>query len=130
MPNNLYIIGTMNIADRSLALVDLALRRRFAFVDLEPRSEHHGKRGAKARGLDPQVVCNDRGSDRGAQRLEIASGFTWPAVSRRSHYVTPDPEERVPDGRVWFRSRVETEIGPLLDEYWYDAPDTAKKARG
>ena len=41
--------------------------------------------------------------------------------------MTPDTDAPITDGLAWFRARVETEIGPLLDEYWYDAPETAKE---
>jgi 5-methylcytosine-specific restriction protein B len=45
-------------------------------------------------------------------------------------YVTPDVGEQVLNGLEWFRRRVLGEIGPLLDEYWYDNPKVARDARG
>jgi 5-methylcytosine-specific restriction protein B len=68
-------------------------------------------------------------------RIDVLNADTTAAISlgpqfRIGHsYVTPDSEETVRDSRAWFQARVETEIGPLLDEYWYDAPETAKAAR-
>lgn len=129
VPNNLYVIGTMNIADRSLALVDLALRRRFAFVDLEPRLAKEWRAWCEDRGLTPSVL--DLIEARvGTLNAKIASAVSLgPHFCIGHSYVTPDHDERVDDDRSWFRSKVESEIGPLLDEYWYDAPEVAMKAR-
>jgi 5-methylcytosine-specific restriction enzyme B len=119
----------MNIADRSLALVDLALRRRFAFVDLEPRLGAPWKAWCEARGLDSQVIDFIKGRIEDLNKSIAEAPSLGPQFRIGHSCVTPDQDERVTDGRIWFRSKVKTEIGPLLDEYWYDAPDTAKKAR-
>ena len=129
IPENLYVIGTMNVADRSLALVDFALRRRFAFVNLEPAlndlwsgwvNEHCGIDQDflslikdKLDSLN-ETIAGDR--DLGPQ-FKIGHSFVTPT------YHLGD------DAREWFRDVVNTEIGPLLDEYWFDAPERARDAK-
>ena len=66
----------------------------------------------------------------GALNAEISAATSLGPQFQIGHsYVTPDSDTPITDGRAWFRARVQTEIGPLLDEYWYDAPDKAKAAR-
>ena len=66
----------------------------------------------------------------GVLNAEISAAISLGPQFRIGHsYVTPDTDAPITDGRAWFRARVETEIGPLLDEYWYDAAETAKAAR-
>jgi 5-methylcytosine-specific restriction protein B len=129
IPENLYVVGTMNIADRSLALVDLALRRRFAFVGLEPRLGPVWRDWVvKECAVDPALVAD---IERRIAELndQIAADARLGKQFRIGHsYVTPAHRLEAGDTKKWFQQVVETEIGPLLDEYWFDAPDEAKKA--
>ena len=129
IPENLYVIGTMNIADRSLALVDLALRRRFAFVGLEPRLGPVWRDWVvKECAVDP-VLVEDIEQRFSKLNDQIAADARLGKQFRIGHsYVTPAHRLEPGDTKKWFRQVVETEIGPLLDEYWFDAPDEAQKA--
>jgi 5-methylcytosine-specific restriction protein B len=127
IPDNLYVIGTMNIADRSLALFDLALRRRFAFVNLETTLNGQWERWCVERaGLDESAVRRIRTliTDLNA---EISGDRTLGPQFMIGHsYITPAAGERIIDAERWFHSIVETEISPLLEEYWFDNPDKAQ----
>jgi hypothetical protein len=107
LPSNLYVIATMNTADRSLAVVDFALRRRFAWYTLYPHSIEEADPG--------QVFCFQEFS-------EIASIF--------ERYAT-DEELNLQPGHAYFivsednpdneiKTRLRYEVMPLIKEYLMD----------
>lgn len=128
IPDNMYIIGTMNIADRSLALVDMALRRRFAFIDLEPELGKVWKEWVHRKaGIDYQLL-DDIQERLSALNSTISDDTTLGPQFRIGHsYVTPSFDDPIKDPHVWFVQVVKTEIGPLLDEYWFDNLDKSIK---
>ncbi|MGH9223384.1 MAG: AAA family ATPase [Acidimicrobiales bacterium] len=112
MPTNLYLIGTMNTADRSIALVDAAMRRRFAFVALLPDEEP--TRGLLARwsadkGLG--VVAASALSALNA-RIDDPDFRIGPAYFMKSD--APDAHSGENLARIW-----RTSILPLLQEHHY-----------
>ena len=130
IPDNLYVIGTMNIADRSLALVDLALRRRFAFIDVKPALGKTWKDWVATQCGTTTDILDEIESKILSLNTEITSDSSLGEQFSIGHsYVTPPFGIPIKDAREWFRQVVDTEIGPLLDEYWFDSLDKAQKAR-
>ncbi|MFD6414874.1 DUF4357 domain-containing protein [Streptomyces sp. NPDC060194] len=109
LPPNLFVIATMNTADRSIALVDAAMRRRFAFVELSPRAEP--TRGLLARWLERE------GKDPECARLldELNDRLAEPEFAIGPSYLMKPGVHR-PGGldRTW-----RTKILPLLEEHHY-----------
>lgn len=128
VPENLFVIGTMNIADRSLALVDLALRRRFAFIDLEPELNERWEQWLNRFGFNDEVVSHIRNRIVALNQQITKDKKLGPQFQIGHSYVTPHLGQTVEDPRDWFRQVVKTEISPLLHEYWYDDPEAARKA--
>ena len=128
IPKNLYVIGTMNIADRSLALVDLALRRRFAFFDLEPTLGKRWRNWVKENAGIDITFLKDIEKRLVSLNKEISDDPKLGEQYRIGHsYVTPNTE--IEDPAAWFRWVVEHEIYPLLEEYLFDNLELAKKMR-
>lgn len=123
VPSNLYILGLMNTADRSLSMVDYALRRRFAFATLKPEFSSPGFRshllsiGASA-GLVDKIVSrmNQLNEIIESDTSNLGPGF----CIGHSFFVAQEGTVRV--GESWYQRIVKTEIGPLLREYWFDNP--------
>jgi len=128
IPENLYVIGTMNIADRSLALVDLALRRRFAFIDLKPNINSAWKSWLVDKIKIPSNIVNEIQQRMISLNDQISKDQSLGSQYQIGHsYVTPTSP--IADPKEWFKQVVQTEIYPLLNEYWFDNPDNAIKIR-
>lgn len=120
IPKNLYIIGIMNTADRSLAVVDYALRRRFAFIDVEPafenvRFKEHLLSHGVSEGVINKIVNNFGALNEEISRdsINLGKGFEI----GHSYFTAT---EEIEDDNKWYRHIIKAEIEPLLREYWFD----------
>ena len=124
VPANLYLIGMMNTADRSLAMVDYALRRRFSFHRLEPAfGTEQFRNHLNAVGVDDALVgrivrrfsaLNERIRE---DRRNLGPGFEI----GHSFFCPGDDDDGFDES--WYQAIVRQEIEPLLREYWFDRAD-------
>jgi 5-methylcytosine-specific restriction protein B len=127
VPENLYLLGMMNTADRSLAMVDYALRRRFAFVDLKPKFD-----GGQFREFMKEKNVEASMIERIILRMSELNGLIasdkinlGPGFSIGHSFFCPGAGIVADD--AWYRRVIDTEIAPLVREYWFDNPDEAEK---
>lgn len=123
VPKNIYIIGMMNTADRSLAMLDYALRRRFAFFELKPGFNTEGFRAYRAHleneKFDKLIACVERLNNEISNDESLGEGF----CIGHSYFCSLFPETI--DDQV-LSGIVEYELIPLLKEYWFDEPVKVK----
>lgn len=117
VPQNVRIIGMMNTADRSLALMDYALRRRFAFFDFAPAFSSEGFKNYLAEKNSPKleklIAAVESLNSTISTDESLGDGFRI----GHSYFCTDD---EVTD--EWLKSVVEYEVIPLIKEYWFDEP--------
>lgn len=115
VPKNLYIIGMMNTADRSLAMIDYALRRRFSFFDIEPGFDSAGFMKYQ-QGLDNETLSllvskvQELNKDIALDK-SLGKGFCI------GHSYFCGQTECTDE---WMRAIVDYDILPMLSEYWFD----------
>lgn len=124
VPENLYIIGTMNTADRSLAMIDYALRRRFSFFEIDPGFESKGfsdyQQTLENETFDELIKKVIELNEEISRDKSLGKGFCI-----GHSYFCGRTKETCTD--EWMQSVVDYDILPMLQEYWFD--DDAKVQR-
>ncbi len=122
VPGNLYLIGMMNTADRSLAIVDYALRRRFAFFHLSPAFNEKFQEFLVAKDVKETLVKRIIRL-LSALNETIRSDHTnlGPGFEIGHSYFCPSNGDETFD-KSWYEAIIQQEVKPLLQEYWFDKP--------
>jgi len=118
VPDNLYIIGTMNTADRSLAIVDYALRRRFAFVSLQPDYGSNFRAFLANKGLSEGIIehiCSSISKLNVKIKEDVNLGEGFQIGHSYFCTYTNDSNEY-----QWWDDILKFELKPLLEEIWFD----------
>lgn len=124
VPDNLYLIGTMNTADRSLAPLDYALRRRFAFVAMQPEFGEPLRQLLSQQGV-PQVIIARLLLRLRELNQAIADDPELGPDFQLGHSYFCQPPPHPAQAPAWLNLILEQEIAPLLDDYWFDQPTQA-----
>lgn len=122
VPKNVYIIGMMNTADRSLALLDYALRRRFSFYEMKPGFETEGfisyQDSLDSAKFNSLIECVKTLNERIAEDDSLGEGFRIGHSYFCNLKVASDEA---------LESIVNYELIPLLKEYWFDEPSKVRE---
>lgn len=117
VPENLYIIGMMNTADRSLAMIDYALRRRFSFFDMEPGFDTEGFKEYQEKlasdKFNALIECIKELNNEIADDPSLGKGF----CIGHSYFCGLQADECMQE---LLEGIVEYDILPMLSEYWFD----------
>lgn len=129
VPPNLFIIGTMNVADRSIAMVDFALRRRFAFETLDPQYGDAFRSHCKARKVPDKLISRMTTAVAKVNSIIENDYHLGPNYVIGHSYLCPPREFTSADeAENWYLETVDTQLRPLLTEYWYDRAEQVECA--